>query len=722
MQGWILDIAVDYQRSCVWLWTKGVDGRIRRTRATHTPAFYVQAPDRILASLSDIYSQEEGVDICADQLAVHPGGIPQAVLKVLVADYRRLSPLASELDALLPPGAQLFNVDVDIALAFQVHREVFPLALVDVEGLQAYDRIDRLYYTLPPLTSASLDVVFEGQRLQQLVLEGEHLRGSETMMLEQVQDLLADHDPDILLTPGGDRFLPRLYERALHLGVGWFTLGREPELQPFAEERSYQSYGRMMYTPPRCLLTGRLHLDEQHSFFYHEAGLPGLCEISRLSRIPPQQLSRVTPGTAITAMQIALALHRGMGVPWKKNTPEALKSAYTLLLADRGGLIYDPPVGIYEDVYELDFSSLYPFIMLNHNISPETVLCSCCPESSHRVPLLDYPLCQRHRGLIPTVLEPLVRRRVIYKQHLRRENNPVYRGRSRALKWVLVTCFGYTGYRNARFGRIECHEAINAFARETLLTATHIAEEHGFRVLHGIIDSLWLTGRGDIQTVCKEIEKEVAIPLEVAEHYKWLVLLPTRGTGAGALNRYYGARGDGSVKIRGLETRRSDTPPLVRQCQEDMVAVLAVADDAGGVVQQIPRALVVLRQYVEQVRAGVCRPEDLVITRRVTKPLREYQQRNESAACLWQLEQQGIVVHPGQLVRYVVTDATTLNPRTKVQVWPAAEPQNYDREKYVKLLCTAAESLLLPFGYTHEVIHHYLDGLTSLATFHNAEA
>ena len=33
----------------------------------------------------------------------------------------------------------------------------------------------------------------------------------------------------------------------------------------------------------------------------------------------------------------------------------------------------------------------------------------------------------------------------------------------------LVTCFGYTGYKNARFGRIKAHEAICAWAREMYL-------------------------------------------------------------------------------------------------------------------------------------------------------------------------------------------------------------------------------------------------------------
>src|SRR2546427_4808518 len=46
----------------------------------------------------------------------------------------------------------------------------------------------------------------------------------------------------------------------------------------------------------------------------------------------------------------------------------------------------------------------------------------------------------------------------------------------RSLKWLLVCCFGYTGYKIARFGKIEAHEAINAVARETLLVAKETAE------------------------------------------------------------------------------------------------------------------------------------------------------------------------------------------------------------------------------------------------------
>ena len=64
------------------------------------------------------------------------------------------------------------------------------------------------------------------------------------------------------------------------------------------------------------------------------------------------------------------------------------------------------------------------------------------------------------------------------------------------LKWLLVCCFGYTGYKNARFGKIEAHEAINALAREKLLVAKEAAEQRGFRVLHALVDSIYVQKSG----------------------------------------------------------------------------------------------------------------------------------------------------------------------------------------------------------------------------------
>jgi DNA polymerase elongation subunit (family B) len=88
-------------------------------------------------------------------------------------------------------------------------------------------------------------------------------------------------------------------------------------------------------------------------------------------------------------------------IPRNKSIPEAFKSAYDLLVGDRGGFVYEPIIGAHDHVGEVDFSSMYPSIMANNNISAETVLCKCCPDSSIRIPELNYHICTKRTGIAP---------------------------------------------------------------------------------------------------------------------------------------------------------------------------------------------------------------------------------------------------------------------------------------------------------------------------------
>ena len=90
-----------------------------------------------------------------------------------------------------------------------------------------------------------------------------------------------------------------------------------------------------------------------------------------------------------------------------------------------------------------------------------------------------------------------------------------------------MTCFGYTGYRNARFGRIEAHEAICAWAREVMLEGIEAARADGWDVVHGIVDSLWITDvsgrsndeRAAAQRLADRLGATTGIPLEVEGRY-----------------------------------------------------------------------------------------------------------------------------------------------------------------------------------------------------------
>jgi DNA polymerase-2 len=189
--------------------------------------------------------------------------------------------------------------------------------------------------------------------------------------------------------------------------------------------------------------------------------------------------------------------HNDTLIPWKPTLAENFKTFEELLIADRGGFIFEPKIGVHEQVAEFDFVSLYPNIMFKKNVSAETILCDCCPDSKLRVPELNYNICEKRTGIIPMSLQIVLDRRAEYKKLLKSPTIPeelktVYDARQCSLKWILVTSFGYLGFNNAKFGRIDAHIAVCAFDRQILLQTAKIAERHGFRVLHGIVDSLWI--------------------------------------------------------------------------------------------------------------------------------------------------------------------------------------------------------------------------------------
>ncbi len=111
------------------------------------------------------------------------------------------------------------------------------------------------------------------------------------------------------------------------------------------------------------------------------------------------------------------------------------------------------------------------------------------------VPEAGYRLCRRREGLVPRTLRPILLLREQLKARVKElppDQALPYKERQTALKWMLVTCFGYLGYKNARFGRIEAHEAVTAYGRDKLLAAKEIFEDSGFTVLHGLTDCLWV--------------------------------------------------------------------------------------------------------------------------------------------------------------------------------------------------------------------------------------
>ena len=636
---------------------------------------------------------------------------------------------------------RLYDVDTPAPQAYLYQKDLFPLALVEAEENRGHvqwllrDSRDTIDFKLPPLRKIRLQLqTLKKRRVQtfqdelssiQIAPENEEIvsidSGSESEKILELVDTFRRIDPDFVLTAGGDSFLfPYLARRALENGIlDKLILGREQSpLRVYeVQGHSYFSYGKILYRETAARLLGRLHIDDHNAFISVDCGLEGLFEISRTCIIPLQKASRATIGTNMSSLQLFHATKQEVLIPWNKNQPEEWKDGSELVIADRGGFIYEPKTGIHDQVGELDFTSLYPMLMWKKNLSGETVKCKCCPDSTNRVPELDYHICRRP-GIVPLSLEILLDRRAKYKEQKKKSLDEFTRQkfdeRQSALKWILVCSFGYLGFKNARFGKIDAHIATCAFSRVVIKQAIAMAEEQGFRLVHGIVDSMWLSKPGatvdDYEKLSARISGEINLPLGFEGQYKWIVFLNSKiNPHIPVLNRYYGVFQDGTIKIRGIDLRRHDTPEIVRKCQSSMLEVFTEAENSEQFIQLIPKALRVLKGYVSKIRGGRVRAEELVITKNLSKNPDEYTHHVPQAVAAKRLVKEGGTVHAGQQVDYILAKDRLNISENRAIPWELVDENTvYDSDEYVKLLLSSAANLLLPFGYDTKTLQKML--------------
>lgn len=634
-------------------------------------------------------------------------------------------------------------------------------------------------------------------------------------LLIGLRALLQRYDPDLLLTGWGDTWLlPHLLALCKKLGLP-LPLNRDDE-QPVLRrpERSYQAYGQVIYRGQQVLLYGRWHIDRFNAMMYHDYALQGILESARLSTLPVQQAARLSPGAGISAMQIVTALRQGVMTPWRKQQAEMPKGALDLLLADQGGLVYQPIIGLHRDVAEIDFISMYPSIMRRFNISPETigyeqqaggVECTAgatdvaatalgagaatdvaaTAVGAAWVPELNLWVgCAP--GLIPQTLAPLLEKRVALKQRIAslpawHPRKKLYRAQAAAHKWLLVTCFGYLGYKNARFGRIEAHQAVTAYSRECLLRAKEAAEDLGYSVLHLYIDGLWVkrqaaapedapsrgaggagpmqaagfgaagpapaeAGTGSppltvaaVQPLLDEIARRTGLPIALEGVYRWVAFLPSRADARlPVANRYFGVFQDGSLKVRGLEARRGDTPPFIAAVQMGLLQRLAAATETGDIQAAVktgasdpassndwlcanlaaqshpawPAILAFLRRELRRLRQRRIPLQQLLVAQKLSRPLEQYRSPSPAARAAAQLAAQGKSTRPGQTLRFLYLRG---DPRKgeDIHAWdapPAPPPERLDIERYTTLFLRACAAVLQPFGCTEAELRDLLLG------------
>jgi len=257
------------------------------------------------------------------------------------------------------------------------------------------------------------------------------------------------------------------------------------------------------------------------------------------------------------------------------------------------------------------------------------------------------------------------------------------------------------GFNNAKFGRIDAHMAVCAFARSLLLQSMKIVENNGFQILHGIVDSLWIYKEGatrkDYEKIKKQIEKETGFDMSL-DLYNWIVFLPSKKSKIVPVpNRYFGALQGGKLKIRGIEARRHDTPEFFKKCQLEILNLFSSSKTILDVKGSIVKAKSIQNGNRNRLTRQEVPFEDLVFTNRVTRGTGQHQSNTIQADAVNQLKWEGKTIEAGQKIQYIINDYSRRISKRVIPIEIAKPDNGYDVKRYSKLLDECCKSIIEPF-------------------------
>lgn len=423
---------------------------------------------------------------------------------------------------------------------------------------------------------------------------------------------------------------------------------------------------------------------------------PEILELSRITGLIPFDACRLTYGQLTENYLLREARERDM---LARNRPSRDKrrnrrrqGAYS------GGFVYTPEAGLYEKVALFDFKSLYPTVMVAHNISPDTLNLEECG-NRFELDEFDYDFCQDEQGFFPELVEELVEDRSRIKQRMEEldEESSEYQNldnRQQAEKILANSFYGYLGYNGARWYSRECAEATTYLGREYIQDTIEIAEEEGFEIVYGDTDSVFLRGE-DIRERMDDFLEKVNddlpefMKLEFEGFFETGFFTST-DSGEGAKKKYALMDEEGGMKITGFEHVRRDWSPIAKQTQKKVLRKV-LENDVEGAVE-------IAKDTVEQLRQGDIPVEDLRIYTTLNKKPENYDSTAPHVEAAKKAIERGADISPGSTISYVITrGGGSISQRAEVLNYA----DSYDADYYIdNQVLPVVLRVLKVFGYT----------------------
>jgi DNA polymerase elongation subunit (family B) len=114
----------------------------------------------------------------------------------------------------------------------------------------------------------------------------------------------------------------------------------------------------------------------------------------------------------------------------------------------------------------------------------------------------------------------------------------------------------------------------------------------------------------------------------------------------------------------------------------------------------MPKVQDLFSKYRQELQDGKVALTDLLFTKMLSKGSDEYTVNTVETGSVYQLQDEGKSMRPGQVLQYVITDYYRKNAKKRsVPVELINEKTTYDARRYIELLAEVGNSVTTPFGY-----------------------
>jgi DNA polymerase, archaea type len=400
-------------------------------------------------------------------------------------------------------------------------------------------------------------------------------------------------------------------------------------------------------------------------------------QISALSGLPPDQVIAAAVGFRVDNYLMMETHKLGQLIPSRFEQP---------IIPYRGAIVLEPKVGLHDNVASVDFSSMYPSLMIKYNISPDTLVTGNGKTDTFEVPEVKHRFKKQPSGFYRIVLTKLIEARRATKAELKRTppsdlRYPLLKAREKAVKVMTNAVYGYAGWAGARWYSKEVAESAAAMGRETINRAMTIAKSLGLTIFYGDTDSLFVNyDEKLVEKFQNEIDRQLGLEINLSEVYKRILFTEAK-------KKYAGLRTDGQLDVVGLEAVRGDWSNLAKDVQNTVLRM--VLEDASPT-----RAVAYVKDLTKDLDSKSLPLSLFVIWKTLTKPVADYEVNAPHVEAAKKMTEDGWSVTVGDKVGFVIT-------KRPGKLYQKAEPHykasldEIDYDYYVRNQITPAASRIL---------------------------